>query len=144
MTNFLIKVLVKLLLGLWLMVRLAMGSFIIKIMRSPGCSNQAHHCRTYRTPKWRRYWTIVLWNNCWNLPTIIKIKKHWQLSSNRKVKWSMLYYSIYNNLYDCKQTTFTTAISTYLKWRFLNLNCVSMIPVVFTLVRRTSWEETEN
>ena len=27
---------------------------------------------------------------------------------------------------------------TYLKWRFLNLNCVSMIPVVFTRVRRTS------
>ena len=28
--------------------------------------------------------------------------------------------------------------NTYLKWRFLNLNCVSMIPVVFTRVRSTS------
>ena len=31
--------------------------------------------------------------------------------------------------------------NTYLKWRFLNLNCVSMIPVVFTRVRSTSCGE---
>ena len=37
-----------------------------------------------------------------------------------------------------KISSLTLNVSTYLKCRFLNLNCVSMIPVVFTRVRSTS------
>ena len=115
MTNFLIKVLVKLLLGLWLMARLAMGSFIIKIMRSPGdradVIRPTTSATSYRTPRWRRYWTIVLSNNSGNLPAIIKIKN--MASKAVIVKWNEVC-CIYDNLYDCKQTTITVLLCKYL------------------------------
>ena len=61
------------------------------------------------------------------LPTPQRTRRSLTIQALRVVRIFILY-SVF----------FSVEFDTYLKWRFLNLNCVSMIPVVFTRVRSTS------